>query len=100
MTDEELNELAKLECKKLLESEKGYGGLSSQEFWIEGVKYGLAAGKMRWHDLRKDPNDLPTLDGMYWTYNECGYYDIHIWIPQLWKECKVISWCELPKFEE
>lgn len=61
---------------------------------------GLAAGKMRWHDLRKDPNDLPTLDGMYWTYNECGYYDIHIWIPQLWKECKVISWCELPKFEE
>lgn len=45
MTDEELKDLAKLECKKLLESEKGYNGLSFQEFWAEGVKYGLAEGR-------------------------------------------------------
>ena len=100
MTDEELKELAKLECAKLLKSEKGYNGLSYQEFWAEGVKYGLAEGKPKWHDLRKDPNDLPTLDGMYWTYSEWGYYDIHKWDYQLWKECKIIAWCELLKFEE
>ena len=42
MTDEELKELAKLECAKLLKSEKGYNGLSFQEFWAEGYKKGLA----------------------------------------------------------
>lgn len=45
MTDEELKELAKLECTKLLKSKKGYNGLSFQEFWEEGMKYGLAEGR-------------------------------------------------------
>lgn len=59
MTDEELKELAKLECAKLLKSEKGYSGLSFQEFWAEGYKKGLAEGKPKWHNLMNDPNDLP-----------------------------------------
>ena len=46
MADEELKELAKLECAKLLKSEKGYNGLSYQEFWEEGMKYGLAEGRL------------------------------------------------------
>lgn len=51
MTDEELKELAKLECTKLLKSEKGYSGLSFQEFWEEGYKKGLAEGKPKWHKV-------------------------------------------------
>lgn len=104
MTDEE-------KAEEYYEDNECYSYLSEVEDFEEVFDFvkdrvtrayldGLTEGKMRWHDLRKDPNDLPTLDGMYWTYNECGYYDIHIWISQLWEECKIIAWCELPKFEE
>lgn len=113
MTDEELKELAKLECAKLLKSEKGYNGLSFQEFWEEGMKYGLAEGrKEKWHDLREDPNDLPTATGQYLTtYDEICIYDADC---KRWRTLKclvcgdfgwfavgdIIAWCELPKFEE
>lgn len=41
MTDEEIKSLAETECKKLLKSEKGYNGISFQEFWEEGAKWGM-----------------------------------------------------------
>ena len=83
---------------------KKYGDDYVDFLETEGQSYldGLAKGKLKWHDLRKDPDDLPPLDSMYsmyWTYSEWGYYDIHKWDPRLWKECKVIAWCELPKFD-
>lgn len=45
MTEEELESIAETECKKLLQSEKGYNGISFQEFWAEGAKWGLAEGR-------------------------------------------------------
>lgn len=42
MKDEEIEKQAEIECKKLLQSEKGYNGISFQEFWEEGAKWGLA----------------------------------------------------------
>ena len=97
MTDEELKELAKLECAKLLKSEKGYNGLSYQEFWAEGVKYGR---KEKWHDLRKDPNDLPKENGEYWCKWEDGSYSTGHYFQDNGFGDYVIAWCELPEFEE
>lgn len=45
MTDEEIEKYGKIECKKLLSSEKGYNGISFQEFWEEGAKWGIAEGR-------------------------------------------------------
>ena len=61
---------------------------------------GLKEGKPKWHDLRKDPNDLPKHSGEYWcrwgdgTYSS-GYYFDHNGFGSY-----VLAWCEFPKFEE
>lgn len=70
---------------------------------IDVIKYVLAEGKSKWHDLRKDPNDLPNENGEYWGYVE--YFGIlqhrRVWYDYKWEAgIKVIAWCELPKFEE
>ena len=111
MTDEKLKELAKMECAKLLKSEKGYNGLSFQEFWAEGMKYGLAEGKPKWHDLRENPNDLPKRENERFSWSitvtnqlgeACHYnYGKLCWETPLFTGIdEVIAWCELPKFEE
>lgn len=114
MRDEELEKLAKLECAKLLKSEKGYNGLSFQEFWAEGVKYGLSEGKPKWHNLRKDPNDLP--DGgrrvlvkdksrkeydiaCFCRNGITGFWSYERFISHI-EDNYVIAWCDFPRFEE
>lgn len=74
---------------------------------------GLAEGKPQWHDLRKDPKDLPNRTGEYFTNIGLLYYDElcnrHFWHTPSCEACdysdeveedEVIAWCELPKFEE
>ena len=73
---------------------------------------GIKAGKPKWHDLRKDPKDLPTETGQYLTDNEdICIYDTNSrkWRTLSCMACKdfdwlddweIIAWCELPKFEE
>ena len=62
---------------------------------------GAIENGIQWHDLRKDPNDLPDNYRYVWTNKGGAYYDI---------ECKswndgdswvsgVIAWCE-PQFKE
>ena len=60
--------------------------------------------KPKWHDLRKDPNDLPKENGEY--YGKVEYFgeqyrkivfDID---RKRFDVTYVIAWCELPKFEE
>lgn len=61
--------------------------------------------KEKWHDLRKNPDDLPKRSGEYWCYDEYVgykehrkvYYDGDIWCAS---GVKVIAWYELPEFEE
>ena len=54
----------------------------------------------KWHDLRKDPSDIP-LDTRYvWTNVGAGYYDDDDgWMDDFGRLLGVIAWCE-PKFEE
>jgi hypothetical protein len=76
---------------------------------------GLKAGRPQWHDLRKDPKDVPD-EGTYlvvWQ-NARGYRDTMImryeeddeeklhWIDgdgDCWDD-DIIAWREIPKFEE
>lgn len=68
---------------------------------------GLEAGRPKWHDLRKDPNDVPTEKGDYWVIDADGDYSV-IYAPIAVKHCNdadmykalnIVAWCELPKFE-
>ena len=59
--------------------------------------------KPKWHDLRKDPNDLPKHCGYVWTNVGASYYDddkdCPCWRDEFGRTQGVIAWCE-PKFEE
>lgn len=67
--------------------------------------------KPKWHDLRKDPNDLPTKTGHYLTDDGEYVYDafhrkwrtiacMTCWDLRVLDDGEVIAWCELPTFEE
>lgn len=62
---------------------------------------GLKAGKPRWHDLRKDPNDLPDSDRYVWTNEGPSCYDSDClcWRCEFGRRFNVLAWCE-PEFEE
>lgn len=71
---------------------------------------GLKDGRPKWHDLRKDPNDLPKRDERFNTkvnvpvFSSKGnfvvyYFEAKEWYRNGQKE-EVIAWCEIPKFEE
>ena len=72
---------------------------------------GATENGIQWHDLRKDPNDLPKRDKdftvevtipvmthpfyVFATY----YFDNKKWF-SYGEEIKVIAWCEIPQFKE
>lgn len=78
------------------------------------VLVGIRAGKPKWHDLRKDPNDLPKeieiCSMPVYIVSEHGNSDLaqydykqKLWCYKYSNEhilYEVIAWCELPKFEE
>ena len=65
------------------------------------------AEKYRWHDLRKNPNDLPTKDGTYWVHGkwsigktregECDY-KAHNGYFIIAQNFNVIAWKEVEPF--
>lgn len=86
-----------------------------------GYLFGLTEGrKEKWHDLRKDPNDLPTTEDLHnfskyvlcaLKFNDFVFYqvmNIHYpsktWIVvdsnKNYSDRNVIAWCELSKFKE
>lgn len=79
---------------------------------IEAFLAGLKAGRLIWHDLRKDPNDLPlrrcidnnsNVVGLFrhsWDKKSTWYrYDFEegAWCQM---ETEPIAWCEIPKYTE
>lgn len=76
-----------------------------KKFCLMGYELGLKAGSQQWHDLRKDPNDLPKNNRYVWCdYNEGygkGYYhkvDGGWWIEGHMFCSAIDAWCELPLF--
>lgn len=75
---------------------------------------GLHEGQPKWHDLRKDPNDLPPRMGLgseevYVQYDTKGATDFacYRFDKNIWERSEddeqaigVIAWCEIPTFKE
>ena len=98
MTDKEIAEGYARENKIIISCDCNY--YNSAEDLEEAFLAGLKAGKQeKWHDLRKNPYDLPTEIGEYWCkWDDGTYCTVHYF-----GECfgdYVIAWCEIPKFEE
>ena len=92
----------------------GYNDEIRLEDLADGFLAGLKAGRPQWHDLRKDPTDLPkesVIEGLservigtteiaknQYMSQECRYD----FVDKIWKTHKdpymtdVIAWCELP----
>lgn len=76
---------------------------AAKEGFLAGLK---AARKSTWHDLRKDPNDLP--EAHISVINQNGVNVIYDDTNKVWRyddadECicdDPIVWCEIPTFEE
>ena len=71
---------------------------------------GLKAGRPKWHNLRKNPDDLPKRDERFSTNisiavmtqdNNFAFYcfDDKKWYFQGVEIGNVVAWCEIPKFE-
>lgn len=85
--------------------------LFTEEDMVNAVLYGLAEGKPKWHELRKNPEDLPKETGHYLTDDGEYIYDadrkkwrtltcMACWDFHWLDDEDVIAWTELPKFEE
>ena len=78
--------------------------LPSDEFgqMFQAFLAGLKAGRQeKWHNLKKNPKDLPNNMRAVWTNVGSSYYDHtdHCWRDEYSRTQGVIAWCE-PKFEE
>ena len=105
MTEKEkAEEYANNEINKIFvdESEEVYVRASTLKQIIKNSHLkGLAEGrKEKWHDLRKNPNDLPKENGEYWCKWEDGSYSTGHYFQDNGFGDYVIAWCEIPKFEE
>ena len=69
--------------------------------------------KMKWHDLRKNPDDLPKESGYYLVSRYSNYLRIKRYSQTLYfikgkrngwntkmDKTQIIAWCEIPKFKE
>ena len=83
---------------------EGIINLLRQKAWRDGYIAGATENGIQWHDLRKDPNDLPKKNKSYWVYIDCQGNKIYRSI--VWQECWLgwncipLAWCEEPQFKE
>lgn len=103
MTDEEK---AEEKYQEHINKEDCYVSKSEEEIYTDGFFDGLAEGKPKWHDLRKNPDDLPKGDeDCLCLVSECYFVGHYVKEDKEWHfdefiSSDVIAWCELPNFEE
>ena len=76
---------------------------AAKEGFLAGLK---AARKEMWHDLRKNPNDLPEI--YMGVLNQNGMNVVYDYTNKVWRNDNAIeyicddpiAWCEIPTFEE
>ena len=109
MTDEEMAEkYAKELCKTCTLDTCRYSTIQTcaiKEYLKQAHLAGLKAGRPKWHDLRKDPNDLPKVNQkVLLQIKDEGrpiidfYTRYGVW--NFANEYEAIAWCEIPKFDE
>lgn len=66
---------------------------------------GLKAGRQKWHDLRKNPDDLPT--DKHFKITSDGDIALYDWFLEKWYDLRSdeltyhpFAWCEIPKYTE
>lgn len=88
-------------------------GYFASAYSREAYLAGLKAGKPQWHDLRKNPDDLPPLEkgaefvsvDVLTARGEIACYQ-HCHGENCWRDCNwneiytPRAWCEIPKYEE
>ncbi|MBR6135571.1 MAG: hypothetical protein IKQ22_03705 [Clostridia bacterium] len=106
MTDEEMAE----------EYKRQFYGVTSL-FSFSDIEQAFLAGlkaRLQWHDLRKDPTDLPPRMGLgseevYVQYDTKGVTDFacYRFDKNIWERSEddeqavgVIAWCEIPTFDK
>ena len=107
MTDEEMAEEYANENWEYYEE-----GQNDSKALKQAYLAGLKAGRPQWHDLRKDPNDLPKANDEKLCFYEKGKvvarYDsgYSCWETYLNNfetvipSSVIIAWCELPQFTD
>ena len=105
MTDEEMAEEYKETVHRWRDSK---GELVQEEDVKQAFLDGLKAGRPKWHNLRKNPDDLPKrLNFMSETVvnqigTPCHYnYEQECW--QNWSFIEIetpVAWCEIPTFTD
>lgn len=106
MTKEEL----KHKAEEYSDSVEGY---DVKTYSISDIEQAYIAGAtengIQWHDLRKNPNDLPKEDKKYFVYTNLGNYYFTRFRKTYWigvttnefvSNNAVIAWCEIPQFKE
>jgi hypothetical protein len=116
MTDGELKKKAEEYSNWLYHSKAWNSGEDMLvKAYLAGAKEMLKENGVVWHDLRKNPNDLPKERGGYlvaikllkgWDttilmYNNDEDEDELCWLDSEYTNYNddVIAWCEIPKFE-
>ena len=86
---------------------KVYSSIDIEEAYLAGLK----VGRPQWHDLRKDPTDLPPMNDLsdilskdvFLDTGIIGYYNYNQkkWCVSMGYRLDkpVLAWCEIPKFE-
>ena len=115
MTDEEMAEKYKETVHRWRDSK---GELVQEEDIVQAFLAGLKAGRPQWHDLRKNPNDLPKEVGNYivcyldtacerhtFELSFVDYLEDEHWIDENGHDIEVydegvIAWCEIPTFDK
>lgn len=88
----------------------GYIGCDIYRYSKDSFLAGLKAGRPQWHDLRKDPNDLPEKNGEYfckvnshWEKYGVKHFTLQPYgYNRQWEGqgYSVIAWCEIPTFDK
>ena len=82
--------------------QNGYGlgcSIPQTECYVKGYVAGAKENGVVWHDLRKDPKDLPKGYGSVWTNEGSAYHDSDGWFDDYGAVKGVIAWCK-PQFKE
>lgn len=120
MTDEEMaeeyadrtrivdeNTRAGTDCISLVQDYEG-NIIDIHERIKQAFLAGLKAGRPQWHDLRKDPTDLPQKMMSNPNFSievlsdkgEIVNYNFHFCEWYYWRRGKPIAWCEIPEYWE
>ena len=106
--EEKAKEYAHNNYEILIDTINAY--VTSEAYLEQGYLAGAKENSTQWHDLRKDPTDLPKRDIRFSTHisipvlTQTSGFAFYQFDDKKWyfqgKEIDVIAWCEIPTFDK